>query len=323
MSKKYTKEDKEILKRGLIFYSLSGSHAYGLSRPESDLDFRGVFIGSKEDVYGLNRREQFDKFTFDDIQIYELRKFFKLASECNPNILELLYIERPIWTNEFWENIRRERKVFLSKKAAFKFLGYANAQLKRIKGHKKWITNPMPIEPPDAKDFKRKIYQEVGIGSIDAGFSSNRPFIYIYDNDAYKAEHRRWKQYWHWKKNRNEARAKLEEKYGYDTKHAMHLIRLLHCMKEILTEGTLTVNRLRAGDAGFLLGIRNGKMKYEKLIEYAEGMMLEAEEIDSPLPKRPDINYINKLMLDTYDHFWAERRIKRTSPVELPDDFEG
>ncbi|AEZ66297.1 hypothetical protein phiTE_131 [Pectobacterium phage phiTE] len=38
-------------------------------------------------------------------------------------------------------------------------------------------------------------------------------------------------------KNRNAARHELEEKFGYDTKHAMHLVRLLRMSQEILETG--------------------------------------------------------------------------------------
>ena len=46
-----------------------------------------------------------------------------------------------------------------------------------------------------------------------------------------------WEQYESWKKNRNPDRAAMEAKFGYDAKHASHLIRLLRMATEILEHG--------------------------------------------------------------------------------------
>jgi predicted nucleotidyltransferase len=42
----------------LLFESISGSRAYGLDLPGSDTDYRGVFILSKKQFYGLKYTEQ-------------------------------------------------------------------------------------------------------------------------------------------------------------------------------------------------------------------------------------------------------------------------
>jgi len=68
--------------------------------------------------------------------------------------------------------------------------------------------------------------------------------------------------YMQWKNNRNKKRAILEEKYGFDCKHAMQLIRLLRTGKEILSDGKVRVWR---PDHEELLEIRNGSWSYEKV----------------------------------------------------------
>jgi len=77
-------------------------------------------------------------------------------------------------------------------------------------------------------------------------------------------EYSKWKK---WKDNRNDTRHELEEKYGYDSKHAMHTFRLLKTGCEILEEEIVKVKR---PDSGFLLDVRNGKYTYEWVIEQAE-----------------------------------------------------
>ena len=149
-----------------IFITLHGSHAYGMSRPESDVDIKGVAIPPKEYFHGFSKR--FDQFQEDfprdylisnktfnekiedmvgrkvpreekiDSTIYDIRKFFKLASDCNPNIIEILYTKRDhhILTSDLWDIVLNSRDLFLSQKAKFTFSGYAFSQLKRIKTHK-------------------------------------------------------------------------------------------------------------------------------------------------------------------------------------------
>ncbi len=78
------------------------------------------------------------------MNLYNLYKFVILATQNNPNILELLFIDDKyidIIKPEFQE-IRKHRDLFLSAKCRFTYCKYAFSQLKRIKGHKRWLDNP-------------------------------------------------------------------------------------------------------------------------------------------------------------------------------------
>ena len=61
----------------------------------------------------------------------------------------------------------------------------------------------------------------------------------------------------------NVKRPELVEKHGYDTKHAMHLWRLLRMCAEILETGRVLVRR---PDADELLAIRDGAWRYDAII---------------------------------------------------------
>jgi uncharacterized protein len=50
----------------------------------------------------------------------------------------------------------------------------------------------------------------------------------------YRAAVKHWDAYQAWKTQRNPQRAELERRFGYDTKHAMHLLRLMHTGLEVL-----------------------------------------------------------------------------------------
>lgn len=59
----------------------------------------------------------------------------------------------------------------------------------------------------------------------------------------YRAALKRWDSYQTWQVQRNPARAEFERSHGYDTKHAMHLIRLMRMGLEVLQTGELRVRR--------------------------------------------------------------------------------
>jgi hypothetical protein len=82
----------------------------------------------------------------------------------------------------------------------------------------------------------------------------------------YRAAMKHWDSYQTWKSQRNPARAELERKHGYDTKHAMHLIRLMRMGIEVLETGDL---RVRRDDADELATIRDGSMSFDELLSAA------------------------------------------------------
>ncbi|MDD5650467.1 MAG: nucleotidyltransferase domain-containing protein [Candidatus Nanoarchaeia archaeon] len=113
-----------------------------------------------------------------------------------------------------------------------------------------------------------------------------------------------WKQYLNWQKTRNPKRADLEAKFGYDTKHSMHLVRLLRMGREGLLEGTLHVDRTNI-DVEELKFIRNGGWPFEKVEEYAKEQDVVLADIYkiSKLPKSPDRELIHELCIDVVKTF--------------------
>lgn len=128
------------------------------------------------------------------------------------------------------------------------------------------------------------------------GLSEN--FLAILDRErAYASAKAQWDQYTMWKSERNEARAALEAKFGYDTKHGMHLIRLMRMCLETLTTGTVNVRR---PDAKELLEIRNGALSYDDLIAEADKInaAVEAAYTTSALPREPNRAAIDELVIE-------------------------
>jgi hypothetical protein len=327
-----------------------GSHAYGTNIESSDEDFKGVAIPPTKYFYGfVNKFEQAEfRDPNPDMVIYELRKFMALAADCNPNIIEMLWVDSSdhLLVTSAGEKLLSARGAFLSQKAKHTFSGYALSQLKRVNLHYRWLKNPPKAQPTreefglpertiipanqletaqaaikkqlDSWSFKdlEEVSDSARIGIMNSmaaalaemkigtdeqfhaagrllGFADN--FLELLDRERhYGARLNEWRQYQEWKKNRNPARAELEQRWGYDTKNAMHLVRLLRMCREILTLGKVIVRR---PDRDELLAIRSGAWKYEDLITWAAQQDEELTLLmqTSALPRAPDRNALDVL----------------------------
>lgn len=342
MEFKWPQTNLEWLPHRTIFLTVHGSQAYGTNRPDSDLDIRGVCIPPARYFHGFVDRFENAEFKGDpDMVVFDIRKFFKLCTDCNPNALEILFTDpRHHIKNTFLGgHLVANRDLFLSRKAQHTFSGYAMAQLKKIRLHRRWLLNP-PRVAPTRWDFnlpertlipadqlavvwasvRAKLEEwDVDLGALDdAGriaiknriadvlaeqelgadnqwqaaarvLGINENFIELMDREKrYQAAQTEWTQYQNWLKNRNPARAELEARYGYDTKHGMHLVRLLRMGREILDGHGVQVFR---EDRAELTSIRDGAWSFDRLIEYAERAEadLKVAAAQTKLPWGPDM----------------------------------
>ncbi len=60
-----------------IFKAIVGSQSYGTSIPTSDVDYKGIFLASQEDLNGFTYKEQIE--VGKDECYYEIRRFLQLA----------------------------------------------------------------------------------------------------------------------------------------------------------------------------------------------------------------------------------------------------
>lgn len=90
------------------------------------------------------------------------------------------------------------------------------------------------------------------------------------------------------------------QEYGYDTKHAMHLVRLFQMGIQILKYRELSTARPNFQE---LLDIRHGKYTLEQIKKYAEELNRQLEEamMNSIIPDFPDFDKINKWLIDVTD----------------------
>jgi len=194
------------LLQNIMYETVMGSVAYGVSADTSDMDIYGFCIPMKEmifphlsgEILGFgrqkNRFEQYQQHHIHDksvaggkgrdydITIYNIIKYFQLCMENNPNMIDSLFT-RQEWVlhiSKIGNMVRENRKIFLHKGAWHKFKGYAYSQLHKMKS-----------------------------------------------------------------KNPEGKRKEIIEKYGYDVKYAYHLVRLLDEVEQILSYGDLDLQRAK------------------------------------------------------------------------------
>jgi len=167
-----------------ILLTVAGSWAYGTNRPDSDVDVKGVCVPPEAYRSGfVNRFEQADKAEhlapfmsrlptaqreaaatqgkLDGV-IFDIRKFFALAADCNPNVIETLFVDPAdiVHATEEGRVLLANRDFFLSKKALYTFRGYAISQLKRIETHRRWLLDPKDRQPT-REDFDLPEYTAI------------------------------------------------------------------------------------------------------------------------------------------------------------------
>lgn len=123
----------EHLGRNIIFLTLGGSYSYGTNIETSDVDVRGCALNSPSDLIGLTNFEQV-VHTETDTTVYSFNKLVSLLLNCNPNTIEMLGCkpEHYFLMTDIGQSMIDNRKLFLSKRAAHSFGGYATQQLRRL-----------------------------------------------------------------------------------------------------------------------------------------------------------------------------------------------
>jgi predicted nucleotidyltransferase len=140
------------------YETIMGSMAYGVSSDTSDMDVYGWAIPPKDDVFphlrgevpGFGKpHERFEQFQEHhvadpdalagrgrsyDLTIFGIVKFFRLAMENNPNVIDSLFtpVTCVLHSTRVGNLVRESRRLFLHRGAWPKFKGYAYSQLHKL-----------------------------------------------------------------------------------------------------------------------------------------------------------------------------------------------
>ena len=316
------------LGRRIILLGLGGSYAYGTDNENSDIDFRGITLHLSSDLLGLTEFEQYEDDATDTV-IYAFRKMVKLLLDCNPNTIELLGLDEDQYLirTELGGELLDHRELFLSKRAAKSFGGYAGAQLRRLQNAIARDSMPQP-------ERERHIYNSVKNALED--FERRNAFaekgtVRIYIDDAEHPDlekelfidasyqHLPLRDYHNLLGVMNNVvrdydkigKRNKKKDDNHLNKHAMHLIRLFMMAIDILEKGEINTHRTQ--EAELLRRIRTGGFQKEDKTFSAEFYELLADYEDrldqatkrSALPDHPDmekvgrfVEYVNRRTID-------------------------
>jgi len=297
-----------------------GSQLYGLATPESDQDYRGVFLPDMRSILlgriprSLNtsiKKSLSDRNGPEDtdIEFFSLHHFINMACEGNTIALDMLHAPNNmlIQTSSLWDEIVANRSRFYTTKLK-SYLGYARTQCHKYgnKGDRlrsaTMVHNFLTSVNTDiANDYFRmdEIWSMLPTDQNVQFVNTETPYgpKIFYEVCGRKIEKTLTVSgaldivFRIMEKYGNRARLSLD---GHDWKAITHAVRACLQLKELYKDGTITFP-LKARE--LLMNIKLGKLGFETVVSpMLDGLIQEVEELcnKSTLPDKVD------------RHFWDE-----------------
>jgi predicted nucleotidyltransferase len=298
-----------------------GAHLYGTATPDSDMDYKGIFLPTKEELllgrvpkshnYSTGKGESRNTKNDIDIELYSFHYFIKLACDGQTVAMDMLHAPENmiLQKSNIWAAIVKNKQKFHTKNLR-SFIDYARRQASKygIKGSRinaalqvleilkkedsskkmREVWNQLPrVEhcydvAPDPNGMRQ--YQVCGKSfqeSATIGYVI--PIVEKFYNDYGR-------------------RAKLAaENKNIDWKAVSHALRAAYQTKEILTENTINFP-LRTAD--FLIKVKQGKLDYlSEVGPVLEVLMEEVESLalTSNLPQTVDRQFWDQFICETLE----------------------
>lgn len=147
---------------------------------------------------------------------------------------------------------------------------------------------------------------QIRLSSIPFELRTEKPLCYFqFNSGAYSQHCVDYKRYWEWVNNRNEQRFQLNKGYDFDAKNMSTCVRILTMAKEMAQGKGMLLDRTNI-DKDWLLKIKNHGVTYNEIMRYVENLEenMQEEFEKSSLPDEPDIDLLEKIMLDIrYKHY--------------------
>lgn len=144
----------------LLYYYIAGSTLYHCNEEGSDVDTKGLFIATQDELFGLGFDKSFrDKWGNDlklydtqvnddrnDNVLYEVGKYMGMLLSSNANVLESLFVPEEMMIvrpHECLGELFANRDKFVTKDCFKPFIEYAVQQIAKARGLNKKIVNPI------------------------------------------------------------------------------------------------------------------------------------------------------------------------------------
>ena len=307
-----------------------GSTLYGTSTPESDIDYKSIFIPDGRDILLQrakaninNQRPKSDgeKNNAGDVdeERFSLQRYLQLVGEGQTNALDMLFA--PPWAivgepSPLWHEIVANKDKLITRKAAA-FVGYARAQSARYS-----IRGTRIAAALAARDFLSQHLhcgnQPLGIlsGGVSQLMAEHQHMEFVDDVTPHGQTVIMWSvcdrkmPYTASIKNAHDIMKKVVDEYGRrslmaetqkgaDWKALSHAVRVGEEALELLQTGRIT---FPLPNAAHILDIKQGRLLYEAVTEEIEELLVKVEEAAavSVLPDEPDYEWIDDFVAAAY-----------------------
>ena len=314
----------------VLMKTVHGSHLYGLETPNSDVDYKGIFLPELNDLLLEKSPKQMSRTTGDnfskngaddvDESLYSLRYFIDLACQGETICIDMLHVspDMCLESSPEWEFIYNHRYRFYTSTMKA-FLGYARKQAAKygVKGSRmgalEEVVNCLPSFVQHRWPGKPKL--DVISNTLPVNdhcyFTSDTlrndtvQFFYVVLGSKYQlsmpledfihAIKLKWDSY-------GERARAAKNNEGVDWKAMSHALRAGYQLKEIFTKGDLKFP-FEGYTRSYLMDVKQGKLDFttnvqlelEKVIEEVEDL---AKKVN--FPEKVDRKFWDNFLLDTY-----------------------
>lgn len=306
-----------------------GSHLYGTNTPQSDLDYKSVYIPNARDILlqrvtgsmeiGKKSKSEGERNLPSDVdnECYSLQRYLSLIAEGQTVAVDMLFAPDPVVTSYLWKLIQDNREKLLTKKSAA-FVGYCRTQANKygIKGSRVASAKNalarfeamQELHGPNAKvgfffeekeesldGHTRVLCKDTPQGKTEWYFECCNRMVGFTNTvkEATLIFRRIHENYG--------ARAKqAENNQGIDWKALSHAVRVGREAIELLLDHQIT---FPLPYADHILEIKQGKLPYDVVAEEIEELLEEVERhaATSTLREAPDYEFIDDLVVEVYE----------------------
>lgn len=308
----------------------SGSHLYGTTTPESDIDYRAVHIPNATDILmqrvadtvgGGRVKADGEKNQPGELdeKSYSIQAFLKLLSEGQTEALDMLFApdQAILTTTPEWKVIQAYKDRLLTKKSAA-FLGYCRKQAAkygtkgaRVEAAKKaaeFFAKALENFGPTARvgdalgmELYGKFDDHTRTEVVETTPSRFETFFVCCDrmvgfNNTVKEAAAMYKRVYDEYGARARAAATNQ---GIDWKAVSHAVRVGHEALELLTTHKIT---FPLPNAAHIVDIKLGKIPYATVGEEIEELLVRVEEASekSTLPDTADKQWIDQFVYECH-----------------------
>lgn len=321
-----------------VIKSYFGSHLYGTSTPESDVDYKEIFIPDARQIMTdsvknhmtMNTNDSSQRNTKDDIdhELFSLKQFLKLASKGETVALDMLHTppecivlsELP----QVWEFIYANRARFYTTDMKA-YLGYVRKQAAKygVKGSRvaalREVVEVLDNTPDTKTEFHESTPRRVRVGTLTSVLPVNEFCQWINTKDDkggeqvfYEVLGRKFQasisvemmktSIYKLDKEYGERARQAEQNEGIDWKALSHALRGGFQLEEIYSTGDL---KYPLKSAKLLKEVKAGNIPFKEVQQLLETVVSNVERLaevarKNGMPSEPDMKFWDDFVEKVY-----------------------